>query len=239
MVEIFRSLKAAEIWIYIILSICAIFPLRKLILSIQEYRGSLFGMEKDNARAKLFQSVSLLVVLSVMAIGEFVFVTFAGGIVPSLALLPTPTLNIQATITPASEGQNGISPVITPPADTAQATTTGINPVGDAGGSPGGGCIPGKVEWTDPKPGTELKGNVELKGTVNITDFGFYKYEYSQDNTHWITIQAGTTVVTNGLIGNWETSLLTSGDYSVRLIVSNNKNEELAPCLLQVKVIQK
>ena len=225
MVSLFRSLQAAEIWIYIILAIIALFPTRKLVLSIRELRGSLFGMEKDNARTKIIQSVSMIVILAMMGIGEFLFVTFAGNIAPSLALLPTPTLNLQATETPASiqTGSDG----------------QWITAVGDAGGSPGGGCIPGKIEWSDPKPGDEISGNVELKGTANITDFGFYKYEYTQDNTTWVTIQAGTTVVNNGLIGNWETSVLTPGDYSIRLIVTNNQGQEMAPCLLQVKVIQK
>lgn len=96
--------------------------------------------------------------------------------------------------------------------------------------------MPGKLEWTEPKSGSEISGNVDLMGTVNVTNFGFYKYEYSQDNIIWNTIQAGTTVVTNGLLGNWDTSLLTPGDYSVRLIVTNNEGEPLTPCVLSVKV---
>jgi hypothetical protein len=223
MVEVFRSLKAAEIWIYLVIGVCAVFPLRNLFISIREYRGSLFGMEKENARAKLVQAASLLGFLLIMAAGVFIFITFAGSVVPALALLPTPTLNLQGTETPVNAMSVGI------------ATQIGTQ----APGTAANGCIPGQLEWTDPKPGAEIGGKVELRGTVNITDLGFYKYEYSQDNSHWMTIQAGTTVVTNGLIGNWDTAALTPGDYTIRLVVSDNKGAALAPCLISVKVVQK
>jgi hypothetical protein len=223
MVEVFRSLKAAEIWIYLVLGLSAVFPLRKLFISIREYRGSLFGMEKENARAKLVQSASLLGILLVVVLGVFIFISFAGSVVPALALMSTPTLNFQGTETPVSALSLGIA---------SQNGTVTPGPVTN-------GCIPGQFEWTDPKPGAEIGGKVELKGTVNIPDLGFYKYEYSQDNSHWMTIQAGTTVVTNGLIGNWDTTTLTPGDYTIRLVVSDNKGAALAPCLISVKVVQK
>jgi hypothetical protein len=96
--------------------------------------------------------------------------------------------------------------------------------------------MPGTLEWTSPSPDSEISGIVELKGTVNISNFGFYKYEYSQDNSVWNTIQAGTTMVTNGALGNWDTSLLAAGDYSIRLIVTNNEGNPLPPCVLSVTV---
>ncbi len=232
MLEIYRSLKTAEVWIYIILFFCSIFPLRKLLLAVHEYRGSLFGMEKDNARAKVVQSGSLLVLLVILATGVFVFVTFAGSKIPAIALLPTPTADIQSTLTPVGNNSESAGNANQNP----QVETPAVN---GAGGSAGVGCIPGKVEWSYPKPGDEITGNVELKGTASIENFGFYKYEYSQDNTNWISLQAGVAPVKDGVIGNWDTSVLTSGDYQLRLIVTNNTGEEIAPCLVQVKVIQK
>ena len=76
-----------------------------------------------------------------------------------------------------------------------------------------------------------------LKGTVNIPDFGFYKYEYSQDNLNWNTIQAGTNIVINEKLGDWDTSILPSGDYSLRLVVTNHQAEAFPPCRLNVKVV--
>lgn len=228
MIEIFRSLKAAEVWIYIFLAVCAVFPVRKFVSAIQEYKGSVFGMEKDNARVKLFQAGSLFLLLVILAVSEFVFVSVAENKISTIDLLATPTLNLQSTLTPsAAQG----TPL---PGNVTQST--GVAP---SIGEFTGGCAAGKIEWTSPISGAEVSGIVELMGTVNITNFGIYKYEYSQDNTQWTTIQAGRSVVVNGVIGNWDTSVLTSGDYSLRLIASDNTGKELEPCVLSVRVIQK
>lgn len=225
MIEIYRSLKTAEVWIYIFLAVCAVFPVRTFVSSIQEYRSSVFGMEKDNARGKIFQSSSLFVLLIILAIGEFIFVSVADNKIATVDLLSTPTLNLESTLTPQGTPVPGATPQLTTstPANSAFA----------------GGCAAGKIEWSFPAPGADVSGIVELKGSVNIPNFGIYKYEYSQDNTQWTTIQAGRTVVVNGVIGNWDTSVLTSGDYFLRLIASDNTGLELAPCILAVRVIQK
>ncbi len=225
MVDIFRFLKPAEPWIYVILSILGVYYLRMLFLAIHEYRNCLFGLEKNKARGKLSGSIGALTVLFLLGISEFVFVTYASVVVPSLALLPTPTLNLQSTMTPA--GSLPLGGEIIP------QTTIEFS----AGGSPGGGCIPGKLEWSEPASGSEISGTVMLKGTVNIPDFGFYKYEYSQDNLNWNTIQAGTNIVINEKLGDWDTSILPSGDYSLRLVVTNHQAEAFPPCLLNVKVV--
>ncbi len=224
MIEVYQFLESAEIWIYLILGLIAMLVLRKVISAIREYRSSMFGMEKERAKGLLFQHTSSLILLVMLIVSEFVFVTFADNAIPALAMVPTPTLDMNPTMTPI---------------DAVELANQGFAetpPPFDAGGGSGGGCMPGKLEWTEPKPGSEISGNVDLMGTVNVTNFGFYKYEYSQDNILWNTIQAGTTVVNNGLLGNWDTSLLTPGDYSVRLIVTNNEGEALTPCVLSVKV---
>jgi hypothetical protein len=226
-VEVYQFLKSAEIWIYAGLGFIALLLLRKVFMAIREYRGCIFGLEKDRARSYLFQQSTYLILLVMLVVGEFVFVTFAGNTIPALALVPTPTLDLSPSPTPI---------------DAVEFANQGFSetpPPFDAGGAPSGGCMPGSLEWTSPTPGSEIGGIVELKGTVNIKNFGFYKYEYSQDNSTWNTIQAGTTAVTNGPLGNWDTSLLTAGDYSIRLIVTNNEGNALPPCVLTVKVMPK
>ncbi len=224
MIEVYQFLKSSEIWIYSGLGLIVLFIARKVISAIRDYRSSLFGMEKERAKGHLFQHVSSLVLLLLLMVSEFVFVTFADNAIPALALVPTPTLDMSPTGTPINA------------VDLANTGISETPPPFDAGGGVGGGCMPGKLEWIDPKPGGEISGIVDLIGTVNITNFGFYKYEYSQDNSIWNTIQAGTTIVNNGLLGNWDTSLLTPGDYSLRLIVTNNEGAALPPCILSLKV---
>jgi hypothetical protein len=92
--------------------------------------------------------------------------------------------------------------------------------------------------FTFPEPGEQVSGIVELTGTVNVENFGFYKYEVSPANTdNWFTISARTEVVTNGDLGTWDSSALTTGDYQLRIIVVDNIGQELPPCVIPVRVV--
>lgn len=232
MVEFYRSLKAAELWIYLAIGIIAIVPFKNIVTAIKEYRATVFGMEKTVAREKLVQQGGFLLILLLIVAGEFVFVSFAGAAIPALALIPTPTANLSATETLPATLQTTSQPVM---ANGTELTPT----LGDAGGSPGGGCIPGQIEWTSPVGGAEVSGIVELKGTANIPNFAMYYFEVSKDNSTWNKLSAERVPVSNGVLGNWNTATELPGDYTLRLIVTDNAGAELAPCLLQVKLIQK
>jgi hypothetical protein len=99
------------------------------------------------------------------------------------------------------------------------------------------GCIPGQIMITSPKPGDVIKGQVILIGTANIPNFGFYKYEFSALGTDvWSTIQANREVKQDVELGGWDTSEVSPGDYNLRLVVLDNQNNELPPCIVPVRV---
>jgi hypothetical protein len=99
------------------------------------------------------------------------------------------------------------------------------------------GCVPDQLIITSPEPGQEVSGTVTLIGTVDIPDFGFYKYEVSpQGADTWATISAGREVVQNGDVGFWDTSTLTPGDYQLRLLVTDSQGQSYPPCVLSVRV---
>jgi hypothetical protein len=225
MAEIFRFIKLAESYLYILLGIIGFIYLRKLIISIGEYRNSLFGMEKDNARGHLFQAGGVLVLALIIAIGEFAFISYIETSPNSVDIRATPTINLSATDTPLVS-QAFTSPQIAPESGVGTGTPS-ASPV----------CIPGKIEWTSPKEGEEIKGSVELKGTANIPDFGFYKYEFSQDNVNWTTMQANREIVNNGVLGVWDTTLRIPGDYYLRLVVYDNQETALPACIVKVRII--
>jgi hypothetical protein len=225
MAEIFRFFKLAESYLYILIGIIGFIYLRKLIISIGEYRNSLFGMEKDNARGHLFQAGGVLVLALIVAIGEFAFISYIETSPNDVDIQSTPTINLSATDTPLVS-QSFTSPQI--------ATVSGI---GTGTPSEPPVCVPGKIEWTSPKDGEEIKGSVELKGTANIPDFGFYKYEFSQDNVNWTTMQANREIVNNGVLGVWDTTLRIPGDYYLRLVVYDNQETALPACIVKVRII--
>ena len=101
------------------------------------------------------------------------------------------------------------------------------------------GCIPEQLEWVDPLNGDELEGSIELIGTVNVPNLGFYKYEYRyQGDEFWIPISAENRPVIEGPLGGiWNTESLQPGNYFLRIVVSDNANNLLKPCQIEVKVL--
>jgi len=72
-----------------------------------------------------------------------------------------------------------------------------------------------------------------------VPNFGFYKYEYAaQGSETWSTILAGNKPVIAGILGTWDTTEITPGDYQLRLVVSDNTGVELPACIIHVRVVK-
>jgi hypothetical protein len=244
MAEALRFFRTYEVWIYLLLGLAGLFYLRRFILSWGELRGAGFGLERDSAQARLNQAASVLVLLLTMVVMEFVLVSYIAPSVPGAVPLLTPTLDLLATPTttlPASPGTGGTpAPVVlgtnmppgvgltgTPPAEgqAAAATPAGNN------------CVPDQISIGSPKEGDEIRGSIEISGTVDIPNFGFYKFEMKpQESTDWLTILAGNEAKKNGTLGTWNTSLLSPGNYQLGLVVTDNQGKVLPACVIDVRV---
>ncbi len=62
--DILLFLKANEVWIYILLGLVGLIPLRNFIVGLREWQGTIFGLERDIAQRKLTGALSLLVLLT-------------------------------------------------------------------------------------------------------------------------------------------------------------------------------
>ncbi len=99
------------------------------------------------------------------------------------------------------------------------------------------GCIPGEVMITIPENNATVSGVVEIEGTANIEDFGFYKFEISPaDSDTWLTIQAGDEIKVEESLGFWDTSQLDPGNYWLRLVVLDNQGIQRDPCRVDLFV---
>ncbi len=227
--DILRFLKANEAWIYILLGLVGLIPLRNFIVGLREWQGTIFGLERDIAQRKLTGAISLLVLLTLMAAAEFFITSFIFPTVPDVELLPTETLTVLTTPTVTLPVVSGISP--TEQISTALPQSTAVT-------AQASGCIAGKFEITFPKPTDDVSGVVEIKGTVAVPNLGFYKYEYSQPGSKtWITIAAGNGVKVNDVLGNWDTSQLSPGDYLLHIVAYDNKGAQMPACETPVKIV--
>jgi hypothetical protein len=223
MTAVYRFLASYEALIYVILAIGGLFAFRWLWNSWREWQTAVYKMEREFSVRRLGQSIAISVMILILFCVEFSLASFIIPGLPADVFLSTPTLDFLATPTGT----------LSPEMMTQFAGLPQSIPVPNAAG-----CIPGQVILTAPQPGAEVEGTIELIGTVNIPNFGFYKYEVApQGSDTWATISAGREVVVNGPIGKWDTSALTPGDYQLRLVVTDNQGQALPACIVPVRVM--
>jgi hypothetical protein len=211
-------------FIYGVLALGVIFGIRGMVRARTELHESAYGLEREIAHRHMNQAISTLAIVAILAFAEFVLVVFLVPNLPALSQLATPTMN--PLLTPVStfplsfkETLGARTPGVSTP--TAQAT----------------GCIPGQIDITLPKAGDQIQGLITLKGTADIPNFAFYKYEYAPiGSDNWAAIVANNKVVRNNELGIWDTSVIATGDYQLRLVVTDNQGNELPVCIIPVRI---
>lgn len=216
---VYRSLANYEPLIYIALAIGGMFAFRRMWRSWREWRDSVYGLEREFALRRLVQATAVAISILGLIFAEFFIATFIAPSLPASDILATPTLDLLAT----------------PMGTVAPGTTAAVTQAVPSGMS---GCVPDQIMITEPKPGSDVKGIVNILGTANVPNFAFYKYEIAPVGTqNWATVSAAREPVVNESLGNWSTTSLTNGEYFLRLVITDNLGKELEPCVLQVRVL--
>jgi len=223
MADFYIFLAKYEALIYVSLAFGALFSFRWLWRSWQEWQVAVYKLEKEFSVRRLSQSAAISTLILVI----FCFVTFMTSfIIPSLpaeVFLSTPTLDFISTPTGTLSAEMMTQFAVLP------AQTQGPNSLG---------CTPGQIDITSPKPGEEVKGVIDLIGTVNISNFGFYKYEVAPLGSDvWATISADRTTKVDTSLGRWDTTALTPGDYQIRVVVTDNQGTSLPACVIPIRVV--
>jgi len=221
---ILRFLTDYEILFYVLLGAVILIYVRKVYLAWRDWSVALFGLEKEVAQRKINAGLSLVLFSTLLAIGLFVINTFVTPSVPGVFQVATPTVDMTA------------QPTISIETPTVESTTQGLIPTLSAFLNKG--CVPGQVNWSYPLDGDSVSGPVELSGTVNIPNLGFYQIQYSPiDQDNWIPILAGREIINNDSFGSsWNSADLTPGDYKIRIVVKTNDDEQLPECEIKILV---
>jgi hypothetical protein len=210
-------------FIFIILALGVLVGLRFLAKARSELRGAAYGLEREIAHRHMSQALSILVVVGFLAFTEFFLVVFLVPNIPALSLLSTATINPLATPTRMLPLQL---------VETLGSGTPGSIPTLQSTG-----CIPGQIDITSPQPGAQIQGLITLQGSADIPNFGFYKYEFSPvGSDNWAAIVANNKVVKNNNLGNWDTSAIATGDFQLRLVVTDNQGIELPACIIPLRI---
>lgn len=217
---VYRTLANYEPLIYIALAIGGMFAFRRMWYSWREWRDSVYGLEREFALRRLGQATAISVSILALVFVEFFIATFIAPSLPASDILATPTLDL--LVTPAGTVAPGTTAL-----PTAETVPNGMS-----------GCVPDQIMISEPKPGADVRGIVEIIGTASVPNFGFYKYEIAPMGTqNWATVAAAREPRMNESLGSWSTTSLTNGDYFLRLVITDNLGKELEPCVLAVRVI--
>ncbi len=91
----------------------------------------------------------------------------------------------------------------------------------------------GGLSILSPGSGEVVRGVVQVTGSTGTNVFASYNLAYayeSSDTTNWFPIATASQPVNTGILGSWDTTTITDGNYSLRLVVTHqdgSQNETL------------
>ena len=223
MIAFFGFLATYEALIYILLVLVGVFLGRWLWRTWKAWRGAIYGLEREVSQRRFARALAANVIWFALLLGEFVIASFIVPSMPASIFIPTPTVDLLTT------------PTGTISADMAATLDARPTPQSEDFSE---GCVPDKRIITSPVPGENLSGIVNLVGTVNVEDFGFYKFEIAPAGSEtWSPIYAGREIIQDDILGRVDTAGLIPGDYRLRLVVTNNIGEAMEPCEVLIRVV--
>lgn len=223
---VIKFLADFEVPIYLILGIVAVVYLRRIVISLEEKRIAIFGLEREAAQRKVTAAASILILVGLLTIMEFIVATFLAGELSQQATFSTPTVEVLTTPTTTLPG----------PVPTNATPTQTLYPQAQIEGIVSQ-CVDDTLEIDSPVHDGEVSGVVEIIGSVNTPSLGSYRYDFStMGEPKWQTIAAGSGVHIDENLGNWFTSDLAAGPYMLRLVALDNEGSETSTCVIVVNV---
>lgn len=224
MEALFRFLAHYEVLIYFILAAGLLITSRWLWRAVRESQDAIYALEQQFAMRHLTTAIVAILLIGMLVLGELYITSFLVPDLPVSTFLLTPTVDVVSEFpaTPLSESNS--------PSSEISVIAATVIPESK-------GCLPGSIMITDPAPGQELSGVVEIYGSVDVKDLGFYKFEFSPQGLEtWATFYAGREIEPDEPIGVWDTTQLVPGDYQLKLVTTDNQGREFPPCIINIRV---
>lgn len=229
MEEAILFIEANQSFIYLVLFLLGVVYAWLLLRAYQNLRGAVFGLERERAISKLTRSGAMLALILSGILATFVITTFASPAIPA-ALRPTPLPTVSLLATSGPEEQSGGDPGAAP----TPLTVDMID---------GSGCQNPDATITSPTSGEAIRGEVQILGAANVPGFAFFKLEIHdlKEGSNWLAVSASNqpvceSCVEEELLGVWDTSLVTPGQYAMQLVVTDTLSNAPLPCQIIVQV---
>lgn len=227
-----------SIWIYGAAALAALILFRAAIVARRDRAQATFSLEREAAHSREIRIFIIALVVLLLMGGVYAVERF---VVPSVEIpyeaVPSPSPIFLPTITPTPAPPT-MTPTITPtiqrptrPPPLEPTETPKPAVVAPACPHPG-------VVLTAPGVGAQVRGVVQVSGTAAIDRFKFYKVELGIGNNPntWSFLFSGESPVHGGLLGQWDTGIVSAGEYTLRLVVVDETGNFPEPCRVTVKV---
>jgi hypothetical protein len=243
-------------WLYAICGLVALFQIYRLWNVRNERRQAVFSLEREKAVHELQNIFSIaLLLLVIMGATYFTSTTLREAVAPYIAearapnptpaILPTPTntplpATETPTITPTPEGgiptaEVEVTPEFDQPVEAPPPTDTPAPapaPVVQAAACPDPRSI-----ISAPGNGQAVNGLVIVSGTANHDEFQYYKIEYAPAGSEGFNyLNGGNSPVINGVLITFDSTTLSNGGWTLRLIVVDNTGNFPPPCQVTVQI---
>jgi len=230
-------------YLYIVCGLILL-PFLNQIQRARRDRLSIFPLEKENAAKRLRRAVFGVGLVLSIAAGIFYISSYAEPTIAELdeTPIPTPTSVLFATPTRQPLAPTPMeTPTITPtPTRRPRPTPQEVEPtdtptlevvVPD--------CLNPGVRIAFPGVNAVLQGTVEILGSADIENFGYYKFEFKSLSTadEWHHIYTGEQPVSDGVLGYWNVDPLPAGEYLFQLVVVDATGNYPPPCQVRLSIV--
>jgi hypothetical protein len=245
-----------DIWIYFLCGLALIWYFSQLWQARRLLRQAMFSLEEE--RGKLIQRTALSAIfILLLIVGGITYVNIevAPTLPPGLLDPPTPTPNIFATFSAPSSSVGTPQPDRTPTLGIAPTVTlrgqSGSDIFDDeTPGAPTNTPVPtlppvteacnSQAAITSPPAGITATGPVTFFGTAANENFGRYDLQAlgPQTEGEWVSLldaPVGEPVLDN-ILGRFDFANWLSGEYVVRVLITNPAGEEVGQCGIQITV---
>ena len=230
-------------YLYIVCALILI-PFLSQFQRARRDKQSIFPLEKENAIKRLRRVIFGIVLVLGIAAGIYYISSYIEPTIvePDEAptptsttslLFPTPTSSSPTptetpTVMPTATRRPRPTPQEVEPTDTPTPTPEVIAP----------NCPNPSVRIISPGVNAVLTSTVEIRGSANIEDFGYYKFEFKSLSTadEWHHVYTGEQPVSDGVLGYWNVDPLPAGEYLFRLVVVDATGNYPPPCQVRVSV---
>jgi hypothetical protein len=252
--QIYVFLIHNDVRIYILSALGLFWYTVQLWQARRHLRQAMFRLEQERGQYQQRTALTFIVIfMAIIAALIYVNLKIAPTLPPELLRPATPTPNVFATpfSPPAAAGTPqpqrtatlDVAPTVTL---RSQAGNVPFPEIEQATGVPTptlpplpGPCTP-EANITSPPTGIITSGPVTFFGTATSTNFASFDLQAlgPQTGGQWISILESpvTQPILDGILGRFNFSTWLSGDYLVRVVVTNTAGEAVGQCGIQITI---